>query len=296
MMLGMGWICLVPGLAFAAEGPWTTPTGLQDIYLGGGVERFQAFDKGDGSVQDVSYPVYRSGGKIFWRYGLGPMWDVALDAPFITSFAPEAPADSEAFSRTTDFEYLKTRVRVRLPVDNLPFEVAARGEVRTGYLHQDTKGRVTNLGEGTTDLGASVSVGSIGLFGGMFYTLAVDGGYLYRLPLESGDSGKVPGNEVLLSSFLQVSPLEHMGFAILTDSFWRLSGEDFGETEVKASANTWAALKAAQTKVGGQVILYPGGARPQVVLTVARAVWARNNPVDTMVVELGMSFNLGSRR
>ncbi|MDP6933352.1 MAG: hypothetical protein QGG40_10570 [Myxococcota bacterium] len=287
-------LVLTPALALAAEGPWTTPSGLQEVYLGTGIERFEAFDTGNGSTQDVPYPVYRAGGKVFWRYGINSNLDVALDAPLLTSFAPDAPASSSKFATTTSFEYLKTRLRVRLPSEGLPVDLAARAELRTGVLHRETRSRLTNLGEGTTDLGGTLSTGSMGLVGGFFYTFAVDAGYWYRFPLEQGDDGKIPGDEVLVSSFLQITPSEHLGFALMTDSFWRLSGEDFGETEVEVKDNEWAALRAAQTKVGGKLIVYPDGAWPQFVVSFARAVWARNNPVDTTVVELGIGFNLGN--
>ncbi len=290
----MGLALGVPGVSAAAEGPWTTPKGLHEIYLGGGMEHFQEFDTGGGDTSEVPYRVYRAGGKLFWRYGFHRNMDVAFDVPYLTAYAPDAPEDNGTFAQSTNIEYLKTRLRVRLPSEGLPVELAARAELRTGYLHRESRGRITNLGEGTTDIGATLSAGKMGLFGDFFYTFALDVGYWYRFPLETGADGKVPGDEVLVSSFLQFTPAERFGIAVFTDSFWRLTGGDIGDVDVDDSDNVWAAIRAAQTKVGGQLVLYPSTPWPQLTLSVSRAVWARNNPVDTTMFEVGVGFNLGT--
>ncbi len=96
-------------------------------------------------------------------------------------------------------------------------------------------------------------------------------------------------------STLALTP--HVGLGVSADGFWRLWGEELVMSQLAAYGDDrWAALAAAQVKVGGRIIIYPGERRPYLQFSGMRAVWARNNPLDTTLVEVAMGMDIGRRK
>ena len=295
-------LALLTASSMASEGPWTTSRGLHNVYLGVMGERFRCFEaKGASNAAcssgiPLSAPVAKTGAKIFYRTGLGDRTDVAFSVPFVQSFATE-PTTNPMLSSTTGIGLVEGRVRQRLGKIG-DVGVAAATGVRTGAAHWDTRGRITNLGEGSTDLMAALYLGGTGPVAGRFHTTSMDVRYFYRLPLQQSDSlGRIPGDEVHLSSVSTFAVTPQLGLGLSADGFWRLWGEELDLSRLgQYGDDRWAALRASQLKLGGRAVVYPGERRPYLQLSVMRAVWAKNNPVDTTQVELAMGMDIGRRK
>jgi hypothetical protein len=286
----------------ASEGPWTTPTSVHNLYLGLFREQFRCFEAMGkessecGSGLPVPSAVQQAGIKIFYRYGIDRNWDFAVAAPFGKSQMAE-PSGQPVQAPTTGVGLVESRIRRRLGSTG-PMDWSASAGVRSGALHRETRGRITNLGEGTTDFAGTVSTGSTGLLGPRFYTASWDATYYYRLPLQVDDElGGIPGDELRLSSVFDYAFSSRMGLGVSVDGFHRLTGAelDFGKI-AEYGDDRWAALAASQVKVGGRIMMYPQGAMPYLQLGAQRVVWAKNNPTDSLFIEVAMGRDFGSRK
>jgi len=288
--------------AMASEGPWTTPKGMHNVYAGLYLEQFRCFEaKGAQSAEcgnglPVSSPVQQTGVKLFYRYGLSGNWDIAISAPFARSRTLEE-SDQPMAQPTTGVGLVQSRIRRRLGSAG-PVDFSASAGVRTGAFHRKTRGRLTNLGEGTTDLAGTFSTGMTGVLGPRFFNTSTDVSFYYRFPLQVDDAlGAIPGNELHVSGVFDYAVFSRMGMGVSVDAFHRLSGADldFGEIS-RFGDDRWAALAASQVKVGGRVMLYAQGAMPYLQLGAQRAVWAKNNPTDSTFVEFALGYDLGGRK
>lgn len=288
--------------AAASEGPWTAPKGAHNVYLGLYGEQFRCFEA-DGKESDqcatglpVASPIRQVGLKVFYRYGISRTLDFAVAAPFGSSFVAGG-GSSPTETSTPGVGLVESRVRRRLGKTG-PLDWSASAGVRSGFFHKETRGRLTNLGEGTNDLAATLSTGSTGLLGARFYTTSLDANYYYRFPLQVDDSaGAIPGDEVRVSAIFDYAATSRIGTGVTLDAFHRLSGVqlNFGEI-TKFGDDRWAALQATQVKVGGRIMMYPKGAVPYLQVALQRTVWARNNPTDTTYVEFAMGTDIGSKK
>ena len=288
--------------ALASEGPWTAREGTHNIYAGVFVEQFECFEsegKNDpkcGSGLPVSSPVRQVGLKVFYRYGIDSQWDVAIAAPFSRSSMAGDP-EGEAQEPTTGVGLIETRVRRRLGSTGGVDWSTSLG-LRSGALHKDTRDRLTNLGEGTTDLFGTLSMGSTGLLGPRFYTTSIDLTYYYRFPLQVDDTlGKIPGDEARASAVFDYAVSSRFGLGVGVDGFHRLSGADLNFAEIASYGDDrWAALQASQVKAGARFMLYPHGSMPYLQVSAQRVVWAKNNPTDATFIEVAMGTDLGGRK
>lgn len=288
--------------AWASEGPWTAPKGLHNVYVGVYGEQFRCFEANEkqspkcSTGLPLSSPVRQVGIKLFYRYGINKNWDLAVAAPLAKSFIAE-PSSSPNMQSTTGVGLLESRLRRRLGRTG-PLDWSASAGVRSGMFHHGTRGRMTNLGEGTNDLYTTVSTGTTGLLGARFYTTSTDVSYYYRIPLQQTESiGAIPGDEVRVSSVFDYTATARVGVGLTVDAFHRLSGAELESGALEQYGDDrWAALKATQVKVGGRIMMYPSGAWPYLQAGVQRTVLARNNPTDTTFIEVAMGTDFGGKK
>jgi hypothetical protein len=289
--------------ARASEGPWTTSPGLHNIYLGLMGERFQCFEA-DGARPEspcdsglpTNTPVAQVGAKIFYRTGLTSKTDVAIGVPMGHSFSTK-PTSNPQYESTTGLGLIQGRIRRRLgSLGDVGF--AAGAGLQTGALHHSTRGRYTNLGEGSTDLTGTLYIGSTGLVLRRFHTTSMDLSYAYRLPQQvDSPVGRIPGDEIHATAVSLLAVSSRLGVGLSADGAWRLWGEQLTPSRLGVYGDDrWAALAAAQVKLGGRIVIYPGERSPYLQLSAMRAVWARNNPLDTTQLEIAMGMDLGRRR
>ena len=295
-------IALFSSSVQASEGPWTTAPGLHNLYLGVMAERFECFDakaEGQGPCAPgmaVTSPVNKVGAKIFYRTGVTSNMDVALSVPIARAFASES-VDSPLYATNTGVGLVQGRLRYQL-ASLAGVDTAASLGVRSGAAHYSSRGQVTNLGEGTTDLVGAVYLGHTGLGLRRFYTASMDVSYIYRLPeLVDTAHGRMPGDEVNIAAVSTLAMSQHVGVGVSLDGNWRLWGEELAFSELsKYGDDRWLALAASQVKVGGRVVFYPSDSLPYIQVSGMRAVWARNNPTDTTQVEVALGTDFGRRK
>ena len=282
MMIGL--LLFLMRAANAGDDPWIAPEKTTNFFVAVSGEQFQDFVATQGNTMSGDHPIRTLGGKVYIRHGLGADSDLTLDLPFVTTWS-SGPSQSEMYAPTTGIGLLQAEVRHRW-LDAF----STRAVLRTGVLHQDSRGRLTNLSEGTTDVGLGLGTG--GIFPGTrrFYTVDMGATYWLRFPIQSGDD--IPADEVSWTSNVLVSPSSSLGIGATVSGQHRLDGQTLGSVTVSNPDNQWAALHAQQIKVGGRIMLYSTDSRPALSLAVLRAVWARNNPIDTTLVELGVGWDL----
>lgn len=294
-------MCAIPsGTALASEGPWTTAPGLHNLYVGLYHERFACFtqegagDDGCGAdAAPVSSPVNQTGLKAFYRTGLTRNIDVALGLPV-------ARSSSESMPTTLGWGTVQARLRWQLG-DLGPVSVATGVGLETGALHRASRGRITNLGDGTTGATGSLYMGSMGVLGPRFYTASADVSYAYRLTELTDNDVRLPADELRFSSVFLYALSQRVGVGLSLDGQFRLWGEelDFSELASYGGADDsmrWAVLNASQMKGGARLALYSTDRLPYLQLTVLRALWADHNPTDTTMVEAAVGFDLGRRQ
>ena len=295
-------IALFSSSVQASEGPWTTAPGLHNLYLGVMAERFECFDakaEGQGACAPgmaVLSPVNKIGAKVFYRTGIASNLDVAFSVPVARAFSSES-VDSPLYATNTGVGLVQGRVRYQF-ASVAGVDTAASAGVRSGAAHYSTRGQITNLGEGGTDLIGTVYMGHTGLGLRRFYTASMDVSYVYRLPQMADTAvGRIPGDEVSIAAVSTLALSQHMGVGVSVDGSWRLWGEDLAFAELsKYGDDRWAALAASQVKMGGRLVFYPSDSLPYIQVSGMRAVWARNNPTDTTQVEVALGTDFGRRK
>lgn len=295
-------LSLLAAPADASEGPWTTAPGLHNVYLGLIAEQFECFEaqgrssKACGSGLPVSAPVARVGAKVFYRTGITSKMDVAMSVPVLSAFATSEVA-SPMFDTNTGVGLIHGRIRRRLGTA-MGVETAVGAGVRSGALHRSTRGQITNLGEGTTDLLGTIYAGHTGVALSRFHTTSADFSYIYRLPaIAESDVGRIPGDELRVAAVSTFAVHPRVGLGVSADGSWRLWGADLDFSALgQYGDDRWAALAASQIKVGGRVVFYPSGRLPYLQISGMRAVWARNNPLDTTQIEVATGMDFGSRK
>lgn len=292
------------GSAEASEGPWTTVPGLHNLYIGTFYEQFSCFTLEGAQTPGcprgaaaVAEPVRRVGAKGFYRTGLTPWADLAVSVPVMRS---SSAATAAPYASTLGVGSVQARLRVRLGALG-PVDVSGGVGVESGALHQSTRGRITNLGDGVTSVLGTLYAGSTGILGPGFYTASLDAAYAFRLPETTEAVGRIPADEVRLAAVFLYSLSDRFGVGASLDGQFRLWGEelDFAGLSSYGSADDslrWTALHASQVKAGARLAMYPEENWPYLQVSAHRSVWAENNPVDTTVVEAAVGFDLGQRK
>ncbi len=297
-------LLLTLSVSFASEGPWTTAPGRSNVYIGLGYETFSEFCSGaclvggtDQNSNELPTAVNKTYVNVFWRYGLSPKWDIALDAPVAIVWTDEDLA-GDAFATTKAPGIIQARARYQfVKQGEVPVSAALRFGARAGVLHFESRNRLTNVGEGSTDIGAQVSVGRSGLtrVGGLIWS--VDAGYWMRgypgrSEISDYNGQRVPRNELAASSTVMLQPTGPVGFILAADGFYRTGGRAFSEPEWDTGSQ-WAELNAAQVKAGGRVMIFPTAYTPNMSVGFMYSIWAKNNPSNDWVVDLGVGFDFG---
>ena len=275
---------LLMGSANAGDDPWIAPAKTTNFFVAVSGEQFQDFVADKGESKPGEYPIRTVGGKLYIRHSLGENSDLTLDLPFVTSWS-SSPNPTGIYTQTTGIGLIQAELRHRWLE-----AISTRAVVRTGALHQSSRGRLTNLSEGTTDLGLGLGTGGVIPGNRQFYTIDLGGSYWFRFPIQAGD--EIPADEVSWTANILVSPNSNMGIGAAVSGHHRLGGQSLGAVVVNNPADQWAALEAQQIKVGGRMMLYSTDDHPALCLTVLRAVWSRNNPIDTTLVEFGVGWDL----
>jgi hypothetical protein len=298
-------VLAVPGLAHASEGPWTVGAGTASVYVGADAERITRLATSEGSfadsVIDVDDGLSKTSVKAIVSYGLTSGTEIELSVPWSSNHmnrtdGPLCAALGSGCTATQGVGTVDLRVK-RVLVDELkgaPFTLSTGAEMRFGALAWQTRSRLTNIGEGTFDLGGSAWVGRSGGLGQGYWSASFGGDVRYRFPTTEISGDPVPGWET--DGLLEVLFAPHPAVAFGPEVAWfvRPNGTDV-ETSDFADPDWIAALRVTKLAVGASVHLR---ARQGVTFSagVFHNVWVVNNPVDALLVSGGVQVSrIGAR-
>lgn len=290
----------------AGTGPWTLPEGDVSLYVGGEYQRIGRLATSAGSwdpngVIDVDEGLEKAGGQLIVGYGVRDRVDVELQVPYYyvaanrTDGALCSTIGLRGCATTQGLGAITLRGKGLL-LDELvgaPLSLALGADVRIGQQTSDTRARVTNLGEGTTDLGAYTALGRSGALGQGYWSAYLEVGGHYRFPNTDAGGEPVPGSELHadLEWLGGARPAWAVGPAITM--LWRPQGGDVEGIDY-SDPDRFAALNVLNVRAGGKLIVR-SSARTSLSVAVFGTAYAKNNPADQVVVTAGLSGQLATR-
>lgn len=313
LRLSLAAALLLPATASAGSGPWVIGDGEYSVYVGGEVQRLERLQTvgadGTRDTIDVDQGLSTLGGKVILTVGAQGRMEAELAVPWfrVQANQPGAVCDALDGGGALPFSSCATTQGVGIitargkgtVLDELygdPLTWAVGGELRFGHFTTEDRHRITNLGEGTFDVGAFTSVGRGGLLGeqGGYWTGFVEVAGWYRTPNTrdytgiDGQTLAAPGPEFAVNS--QVLFGTRPWFSIGPDAllYARPFGLDFGELD-PTDEDRFAALRFMNVRVGATIVVR---ARDNINFSASalHTVAASNNPYTT-VVSIGVSTN-----
>ena len=293
---------LVQPSALAGNGPWVIGQGQLDLYTGMDSQRINtlAISTGTYATDDlitVDEGISKLTGKAILTYGLLSNTEIDLAVPwsYVRANRTDGPVCTslglDACDTTRGLGIISAHVRYN-PLNEVygaPLSLTVGVEARAGDLTAPTRARITNLGEGTFDLGPLLSVGHSGGLGkgGYWYGL-LDAGWRYRFPLVKDDGTRIPGSEWSGEADWIAVPRGVVGFGPSVLWFWRPEGVDFEQTDV-TDIDRFSALRVVSLQGGGKVTVRSS---KNVTLSMSGfyTIYAENNP-SVLSISAGLSVN-----
>lgn len=298
-------------LAHAGSGPWvvgeralTVYTGIESQQIGRLAIQTSAEQR---DVIDVAEGVSTLGVKAIGTLGLGPRVDVQFVVPWYSASTSRrdhplcVTLGLGACETTRGLGIIESRVKV-LALDELfgpPLSFSFGLDARFGQFTADTRERLTNLGEGTFDVGPFLAIGRTrGLGRGGFWSGWLEAGFRYRMPNNDDfpqfdGQRAVPGPEWTSAAELLVGPVSSFAFGPTAHALLRPFGFDWYQVDL-ADPDRFAALNVANVRVGATVVVRQAGTA--LSMSVLQTVYGRNNPSDVFVFGLGLQFDGSLRR
>jgi len=282
----------LPRAAMAGSGPWVQGSGALSVYLGGEYQRIDELagreGLGDPSVIPVDDGIETTGLKLITSYGLVERVELELDLPWshVQANRPGpvcASLGPRSCAPTRGLGVVSARVKGLL-LDELygaPLSLSVAGVARFGQATARTRERVTNLGEGTQDLGAGLAVGRSGGLRDGFWSGYVDATGFYRFSNVAEAEPGVPAWEYSVNAELLggTQAWWSLGPSV---SFWhRPEGIDIedllSDPALAVDVDRFARLRASSTRVGAKLLLR-ADSRTTLALGASTTVAAVNNP------------------
>lgn len=306
MLLALASLLLSP-TAQAGAGPWVISPGDASFYGGAEMQRFTrlAVSTGSGApeVVDVDDGLETFGLKAVASYGLRERFEIEAQVPWYRVDANTKGAVCGALSlgacRTTQGIGIVTARAKGVVVDELvgaPLSMALGTELRFGQHTAQDRERITNLGEGTNDLGAFASLGRSGGLADGFWSAWLEGGGRYRFPNTELPEGPVPGPEIFADFEALAGARRWWSLGPSASMLWRPAGYDVEDILSRPTLATdidrWGALSILTVRVGGKLIIR-SSERVDLVAGVLTTAYAVNNPSDVTTVSFGLSVHPG---
>ncbi|MFT4976952.1 MAG: hypothetical protein ACI8S6_002857 [Myxococcota bacterium] len=295
--------------ALAGSGPWVVGAGSTSLFAAVEAQRLTMLSTQtpDGPVDvEVGEGLSAQGFKLIGTYGIQSRAEVELAVPWFRVYANRPDAElcgalGLGACRTTQGIGLVQAKLKGLLLDELfgsPVSLSTALNARYGAFTADDRERITNIGEGTFDLGPSIAVGrSSAIPSGGDWSAYAEAGWLYRFA--NTDSfpdldTPVPGSEFFGEIKALVSPGEgRIGLGPSVSGLWRPWGLEWHELEAAgglADVDRFGALKIYNVRVGGELLLR-GRSGMSLTTGALRTVAARNNPSDVFIFSIGLGIN-----
>ena len=305
MLLGF----LTMGLANAGSGPWVVGSGSRDTFFALESQRLTKLSIETSAdtteVIDVGEGLSTFGAKGLFPYGVRPRMDLTVAVPWYRVQANRTDHElcgalGMGACRTTQGIGIISVSGKGLLLDELygsPVSLSLGGEVRYGSFTAPDRERITNIGEGTFDIGPTAAIGrSIGTGSG-YSSAMLQGGYRYRFANTDAYPGApdaVPGGEVFGDAGVLWAPSAWLAVGPMVSGLWRPGGLDWYELDL-TDTDRFSALRVYNVQVGGSVIVrtVTPDSPDNLAFTFGalRTIAAMNNPTDVTLVSVGLSIN-----
>ncbi len=297
----LAWTCSTTALA--GSGPWVVSEGETSIFLGTEAQRFgqltQSSGKGADDVIDTDDGIETTFVKGVLSHGIRKGIELEIDVPWARVEANRPAGDlcnllgPTTCSRTQGLAPVGLQVK-GLVLDELygaPVSMSVSATARLGQWTGPKRARVTNLGEGTTDVGAALAVGRSGGIGQGFWSAYVDTEYRYRMNNVANASPPVPGYEIIVEAEALVGARSWWSVGPTICWFERPQGVDVEDLlttpNLAVDIDRFARLNARAVRVGGKLLIR-SSERTTLALGGFATAAAINNPVVA-----GASIGLG---
>lgn len=308
-MVYLSMLLLLSTFASASDGAYVVGPADASLYVGLDAERIATLAGAEGSYDPSVVPVddgvSKLTGKAILSYGLAPRTELEITLPFgynhvnRTDGALCAALGGTVCKTTAGLGVVSAQGKFLLAdeLDGAPLSVSVGGLARFGQATWATRNRVTNLGEGTFDVGGVLGLGRSGGLGARgYWASSLTAGAVYRFPNVSGDGDAVavPAPETFGRLEVLLAPTGTWSFGPEVDWFFR-GGEQDIETSNPADPDWLGALRVQKVSAGGAVFVR---ARQGVILNAGALanVWAVNNPASDLLVSVGVQVNQLARR
>ncbi len=293
---------ILPG-AHAASGPWVLSPKDASVFLGTEYQEFGtlATESGSGGSDSktVDSGISTMGVQAYGSYGIVKRVQVSLDVPwyYVTANRTDGPVCTtfglDACKTTKGIGIVDLRLQ-GLALDEFygaPISLAAGGEFRQGQHTAPSRARITNIGEGTSDIGGYLTVGRTGALlktGNWSGYLELSG--LYRFPKTTIDSRPIPGSEFTATTEVLLGLNKAFTIGGVVGAFDRPEGVDVSGVDL-SDTDRFASLRVFNLRGGVKFLLRSSD---NVVFTADAlgTLYAVNNPSDTITLDAGVSVFL----
>ena len=272
-----------------AGGPWVSPSKVWSVYGGASYETFQHYVGGEGAKESkLNAPVSAMSMELCPSFGVGGGFGVDVDVPIRVVSAQGQESTAGLGTVTVLPKYV-----VITENEGSPVTVSVHAGLRTGAAHRSTRDRLTNIGDGSTDLGGGLSMGRYSFWSKGPWWVSASVNYWWRIPSQTIAGEKIPSDDISYSGELVMSVHERVGLGLAWGGIHRLGGLDIG-ANAQVGQDRWAALAASNLGVGAKAFIFLPK-NQTAVLGVMRTVMAKNNPTDNLTVSVGYSLYFDGR-
>jgi hypothetical protein len=274
------WILLAGMTAMAG----TLPKGAHNVYSGGSYGTWSSFEsKGTEKSLPQDAVVTQILSKTHYTYGIHERFDLSITIPVLS--VSVSALSGNLFETTTGLGQTGIGSNIGLFQQN-NLSVTGTVGLYTGVFHAESRGRLTNIGDGSTQLRGGVAVSQLWDVNSGYLNINAKGGYIFKIPSTLDFDPKYPADDITYG--LSVGG-GYKGYSasVFVDGFQRLNGVDYPATSVD-SIEGFTALKASQLKVGRSDSLTIN----EWTLSgyVASSVLATNNPMDELIGGIGIGY------
>ena len=262
----------------------TLSKGTHSVYSGVSYGTWSSFEsKGDEKSLPQNAMVTQILSRTQYTYGIHDRFDLSIVLPVYSVSVSELSGNM--FETTTGLGQTGIGSNIGLFEQN-SLQITGAVGVYTGAFHAENRGRLTNIGDGSTQLRAGVSASQLWEVNSGYVNINAKGGYIFKIPSTLDFDPKYPADDVTYG--LSVGG-GYKGYtaSVFIDGFQRLNGVDYPATSVDA-LDAFTALKASQLKVGLSDSITVSDWT--VSGYVASSVMARNNPTDELIGGIGIGY------
>ena len=262
----------------------TLSKGTHSVYSSVSYGTWSSFEsKGDEKSLPQNAMVTQILSRTQYTYGIHERFDLSIVLP--VSSVSVSELSGNMFETTTGLGQTGIGSNIGLFEQN-SLQITGAVGVYTGAFHAENRGRLTNIGDGSTQLRAGVSASQLWEVNSGYVNINAKGGYIFKIPSTLDFDPKYPADDVTYG--LSVGG-GYKGYtaSVFIDGFQRLNGVDYPATSVDA-LDAFTALKASQLKVGLSDSITVSDWT--VSGYVASSVMARNNPMDELIGGIGIGY------